>query len=242
MPGVDELKELPEGMCIPFFLRKVEAHEGNKRKHVINVHRRQVTEMGGCSVDVSNVGSSMQRQGCGACCVVGGGVRVGVALVDVRLDVVPLPTRSSSQTVAGCRLCWDPVGRDRWGGELVVGVLPRINIDVNVWVESSIMTGVYECWCSSALHIGWGLCDSLRLVLVCGGRTWSQRRLCSSVGFAVVCEQKAVRRPGTGEVGSCLMARVCCHSVQNTAGAGQAVSKGGRRDVMRGDPIEQEVR
>ena len=40
----------------------------------------------------------------------------------------------------------------------------------DVWVESSIMTGVYECWCSSTLHIGWGLCDSLCLVLLCGGR------------------------------------------------------------------------
>jgi hypothetical protein len=40
-----------------------------------------------------------------------------------------------------------PVGRDQWGGELVVGgVLPR----------SSIGT--------------WGLCDSLCLVLVCWGR------------------------------------------------------------------------
>ena len=35
----------------------------------------------------------------GACRVVSGGLRVGVALVDVRLDVVPLPPRSSSPTV-----------------------------------------------------------------------------------------------------------------------------------------------
>ena len=41
------------------------------------------------------------------------------------------------------------------------GVLPRISIGAYVWVESNIMTGVYECWCSSTLHIGWGLCDSL---------------------------------------------------------------------------------
>ena len=32
------------------------------------------------------------------------------------------------------------------------------------------MTGVYERWCSSTLHIGWGLCDRLCLVLVCRGR------------------------------------------------------------------------
>jgi hypothetical protein len=48
--------------------------------------------------------------------------------------------------------------------------LPRINICVNVWGESSIMTGVYQCWCSSTLHIGWGLCDSVCQVLVCRGR------------------------------------------------------------------------
>jgi hypothetical protein len=102
---------------------------------------------------------------------VGGGLRSGAALVDVRQDVVPLPPRSSSPTVAGCRLGGYPVGRDRWGGERVVaGVLPRINIDADVWGESSIMTGVYERWCLSTLHIGWGLCDRLCLVLVCRGR------------------------------------------------------------------------
>ena len=63
---------------------------------------------------------------------VGDGLRLGVALVDVRLDVVSLPPRSSSPTVAGCRLGGDPVGRDWWGGERVVGVLPRINIGADV--------------------------------------------------------------------------------------------------------------
>jgi hypothetical protein len=48
--------------------------------------------------------------------------------------------------------------------------LPRINIGADVWGESNIMTGVYEHWCSSTLHIGWGLCDRLCLVLVCRGR------------------------------------------------------------------------
>jgi hypothetical protein len=52
----------------------------------------------------------------------------------------------------------------------VGGVLPRINIGADVWGESSIMTGVYERWCSSSLHIRWGLCDRLCLVLVCRGR------------------------------------------------------------------------
>ena len=44
--------------------------------------------------------------------------------------------------------------------------LPRINIDASVWGESSIMTGVYQRWCSSTLHIGWGLCDRVCQVLV----------------------------------------------------------------------------
>ncbi len=93
-------------------------------------------------------------RGGGACRTVGGGLRSVAALVDVRLDVVPLPPRSSSPTVAGCRLSGYPVGRDRWGGERVVGgVLPRINIGADVWGESSIMTGVYKRWCSSTLHI-----------------------------------------------------------------------------------------
>ena len=48
--------------------------------------------------------------------------------------------------------------------------LPRINIGADVWGESSITTGVHERWCSSTLHIGWGLCDRLCLVLVCRGR------------------------------------------------------------------------
>jgi hypothetical protein len=87
---------------------------------------------------------------CCACRAVCGGLRSGAALVDVRLDVVPLPPRSSSPTVADCRLGGYPAGRDRWGGERVVGgVLPHINIVADVWGESSIMTGVYERWCSS---------------------------------------------------------------------------------------------
>jgi len=53
----------------------------------------------------------------------------GCALINVLLDVGPLPPRSSSPTVAGCQLGGFPVGRDQWGGESVVGgLLPRINI------------------------------------------------------------------------------------------------------------------
>ena len=43
----------------------------------------------------------MLVQGGGACRAVGGGLRSGAAPVDVRLDVVPLPPRSSSPTVVG---------------------------------------------------------------------------------------------------------------------------------------------
>ncbi len=50
------------------------------------------------------------------------------------------------------------------------GVLPRINIGADVWGESSIMTSVYQRWCSSTLHIGWGLCDRVCQVLVCRGK------------------------------------------------------------------------
>jgi hypothetical protein len=83
----------------------------------------------------------------------------------------PVPPSSSSPTVAGCRLGGYPAGRDQWGGERVVGgVLSRINIGANVWGESGIMTGVNECWFSSTLHIRWGLCDRLCLVLVYRGR------------------------------------------------------------------------
>jgi hypothetical protein len=46
----------------------------------------------------------------------------------------------------------------------------RLDGTADVQGESSIMTGVYECWCSSTLHIGWGLCDRLCLGLVCRGR------------------------------------------------------------------------
>jgi hypothetical protein len=106
-----------------------------------------------------------------ACRTVCGCLCSGAALIDVRLDVVPLLPRSSSQTVAGCQLGGYPAGRDRWGRNRIVGgMLPHINIVSEVWGESSIMTGVYQCWCSSTSHIAWGLCDRVCLVLVCRGR------------------------------------------------------------------------
>ena len=77
----------------------------------------------------------MVVRGGDTCRAVSGGLRSGSALVDVRLDVVPLPPRSSSQTVAGCLLGGFPVGHDRWDGERVVGgVLPRIGIGDGVCV------------------------------------------------------------------------------------------------------------
>jgi hypothetical protein len=111
-----------------------------------------------------------------------GGLSSGAAPVVVRLDVVPLPPRSSAPTVAICRLGGYPAGRDRWGGRLLEGcprtttgvsqcwfsghfrqvffntnALPRINIGTDVWGESSIMTGVYERWCS------WPVCRQVLL-------------------------------------------------------------------------------
>jgi len=85
-------------------------------------------------------------RGCDACQEVGGGLQSEAALIDVRLDVGSLLPRSSSQTVAGCRLGGFSVGRDWWGGESIVGGVPRINIGTL------------------------GLCDCLCLVLVCRGR------------------------------------------------------------------------
>jgi hypothetical protein len=85
-------------------------------------------------------------RGFDACCAVGGGLQSEATLIDVRLDVGSLPPRSSSPTVAGCRLGGFSVGRDWWGGERIVGGVPRINI------------------CT------WGLRDRLCLVLVSRGR------------------------------------------------------------------------
>jgi hypothetical protein len=72
-------------------------------------------------------------QGGVACHAVGGGLQSGAALIDVRLDVGPLPPRSSSPTVVGCRLGGFPDGRYWWGGDRVVGgLLPHINIGTDV--------------------------------------------------------------------------------------------------------------
>jgi hypothetical protein len=112
----------------------------------------------------------MVRGGCvwSAVCVC---LRSGAALVYIRLDVVPLPSSSSSQTVEGCLFSGHPVGRDQFGGNHIVGgVLPHIHIVSNVWGKSSIMTGVYQHWCLSTLYIRWGLCYCVCLVLVCRGR------------------------------------------------------------------------
>ena len=54
-----------------------------------------------CNVDyVLSIGGWLVLvRGCGACHAVGGSLRSGATLVDVCLDIVPLPTCSSSQTV-----------------------------------------------------------------------------------------------------------------------------------------------
>jgi hypothetical protein len=63
---------------------------------------------------------------------VGGGLHLGVALVDVRLDVVPLPPRSSSATVR------------------VVGWVDFL-LDMIGGVESALWEGYYP---ASALAMG----------------------------------------------------------------------------------------
>jgi hypothetical protein len=88
-----------------------------------------------CGVRLVAGGCLSLVRGGGVFRAVGGGLRLGFALVDVCLDVVPLPPRSSSPTVAGCLLGGFPVGHDRWGGERVVGgVLPHIGIGDGVCV------------------------------------------------------------------------------------------------------------
>ena len=74
---------------------------------------------------------------------------------------------SSSPTVAGCRL----------GGNILLDVIGGVEsalwegcYPASTLAPTCGATGVYERWCSSTLHIGWGLCDSLCLVLVCRGR------------------------------------------------------------------------
>jgi hypothetical protein len=70
----------------------------------------------------------------------------------------------------------EKVSADSPGGRRYCREEEEIAVDVVVLVvkgESSIITGVYERWCSSTLHIRWGLCDRLCLVLVCGaGTVW----------------------------------------------------------------------
>ena len=74
----------------------------------------------------------MLVRGGGVFHTVGGGLHLGVALVDVRLDVVPLPPRSSSATVR-------VVG---WVGFL---------LDMIGGVESALWEGYYP---ASALVMG----------------------------------------------------------------------------------------
>ena len=74
----------------------------------------------------------MQGRSCGLRPFAGGGGWYDAGLRRMpsghaRLDVGSLPPRSSSPTVAGCRLGGFSVGRDWWGGERIVGGVPRIN-------------------------------------------------------------------------------------------------------------------
>jgi hypothetical protein len=135
-----------------------------------------------------------------ACPAVSGGLSSGAALVDVRLDVVPLPPRSSSPTVAGCLLGGDHTGRDWWVESTLregclrtttgvcqcwfsghfrqvffnTNTLPRINIGADVWGESSTMTGVDDDDINAGARLLCkldGVCVIVCLVLVCRGRS-----------------------------------------------------------------------
>jgi hypothetical protein len=95
-----------------------------------------------------------------------------VSRVDILMDVISGVERVMRE---GCPRTRTGVSQQWFSGHFRqvffnTIALPRINIVDNVWGESSIMTGVYQCWCSSTLHIGWGLCDFLCPVLVCRGR------------------------------------------------------------------------
>ena len=82
------------------------------------------------------------------CHAVSGGLRSGVALVVVRLEVVPLPPRCSVPTVAGCRLGVYPAGRDRWGGKRAA---KRMSEDQDTLFSTLVLwafsTGVFQHQC-----------------------------------------------------------------------------------------------
>jgi len=74
-----------------------------------------------------------------------GGLSSGAAPVVVRLDVVPLPPRSSAPTVAGCRLGGYPVGRDLWGGERAAGGMSEDNDRCfSMLVLGAFLAGVFQ--------------------------------------------------------------------------------------------------
>jgi hypothetical protein len=72
----------------------------------------------------------------------------GVAPVVVRLDVVPLPPRSSAPTVAGCLLDGYPSGRDRWGGKRAAGGMSEDHDRCfSILVLGAFSTGVFQHQC-----------------------------------------------------------------------------------------------
>jgi hypothetical protein len=72
----------------------------------------------------------------------------GAALVDVRLDVVPFPPRSSSPTVAGCRLGGYSAGRDRWDVNRAVGGMSEDHDRCfSTLVLGAFSTGVFQHQC-----------------------------------------------------------------------------------------------
>ena len=76
-----------------------------------------------------------------------GGLSSEAAPVVIRLDVVPLPPRSSdAPTVAGCRLGGYPAGRDRWGGKRAAGGMDHDRC-FSMLVLGAFSTGVFQHQC-----------------------------------------------------------------------------------------------
>jgi len=77
-----------------------------------------------------------------------GGLSSGAAPVVVGLDVVPLPPRSSTPTVAGCPLGGYPAGRDRWVGKRGAGGMSKDHDRCfSMLVLGAFSTGVFQHQC-----------------------------------------------------------------------------------------------
>ncbi len=119
--------------------------------------------------------------------------------MDILLDVISavesVMREGCPRTMTGVSQCW-------FSGHFRqvffnTNALPHINIGTDVWGESNIMTGVYQQWCSSTLHIRWGLCDSVCLVLACRGR-YGLRGVGSSLDSGIEFGQRRTSEGSSG--------------------------------------------